>query len=242
MAIVNRTMASYYFGSGNPIGKYVTFDGDTQPCEIVGVAGDAKYYEIREAALRTIYLDTFQFPRPESAFALRTSVDPQAVAPAVRRMVRDLLKDVPVLRVTTLSDQVDATIVPERLTATLSGLFGALGSLLAAIGIYGLLAYTVARRIHEIGIRMALGATRGAVSRMVLGDAFGMSCGGLAIGVIVAYWGKRLAGSLIQDLPATSPFPIAFGAVAMIAITLVAAHVPARRAARVDPMEALRYE
>jgi ABC-type antimicrobial peptide transport system permease subunit len=89
---------------------------------------------------------------------------------------------------------------------------------------------------------MALGATRGAVSRMVLGEALGMSCGGLAIGVIVAYWGRRLAGTLIQDLLINSAFPIAFGAVTMIAITLVAAYVPARRAARVDPMEALRYE
>jgi len=156
--------------------------------------------------------------------------------------VRELLKGVPVVRVTTMADQVDATIVPERLIAALSGLFGALGSLLAAIGIYGLLAYTVARRIHEIGIRMALGATRGAVSRMVLGEALAMSCGGLGIGVLIADWGKRLAGSLIQDLPVESAFPTAFGAVAMIAITLLAAYLPARRAARVDPMDALRYE
>ena len=242
VAIVNEAMARHYFGGGDPIGKYVTFDGDTKPYEIVGVAGDAKYYEIREAAPRTVYLDAFHIPRPPATFALRTSIDPRAVAPAIGRIVRELLKDVPVVRVTTLADQVDATIVPERLIATLSGLFGALGSLLAAIGIYGLLAYTVARRIHEIGIRMALGATRGAVSRMVLVEALVMSSGGLGIGVLIAYWGKRLAGSLIQDLPVESAFPLAFGAVMMIAITLLAAYLPARRAARVDPMEALRYE
>jgi predicted permease len=242
VAIINQSMARYYFGRGNPIGKYVTFDGEAGPYQIVGVSGDAKYYEIREAAPRTIYLNTFQFPRPGSAFALRTGIDPEAVVPAVRRTVRERLNAAPVVRVTTLADQVDATIVPERLVATLSAVFGALGALLVAIGIYGLLAYTMARRIHEIGIRMALGATRGGVARMVLAEALGMSCGGLLIGVMVAYWGNRLAATLIEDLPVKSAFPIAFAAAAMIAVALIAAYIPARRAARVDPMEALRYE
>jgi putative ABC transport system permease protein len=242
VAIINHSMARYYFGGGNPIGKYVTFDGEAGPYEIVGVSDDAKYYEIREAAPRTIYLNTFQFPRPGSAFALRTSIDPEAVVPAARRTVRELLNATPLVRVTTLADQVDATIVPERFVATLSAIFGALGSMLVAIGIYGLLAYMVARRINEIGIRMALGATRGGVCRMVLGEALGMCCVGLLIGVMVAYWGNRLSATLIEDLPVKSAFPIALASVTMIAIALFAAYVPARRAARVDPMEALRYE
>jgi predicted permease len=242
VAIVNQSMARYYFGAGSPIGKYVTFDGEHDPYEVVGVSADAKYYEIREAAPRTIYLNTFQSPRPGSAFALLTNIDPEAMVPAVRRTVRGFLSTAPVVRVTTLADQVDATIVPERLVATLSAVFGALGSLLVAIGIYGLLAYTVARRIHEIGIRMALGATRAGVSRMVLSEALGMSCGGLLIGAIVAYWGNRLAGALIEDLPVKSAFPIAFASVIMIGVALLAAYLPARRAARVDPMVALRYD
>jgi predicted permease len=242
VAIINKTMARYYFGNSNPLGKHVTFDSDGQPYEIVGVAGDAKYMEMREASLRTIYLNTFQESSVDSRFALRTSVDPGAVAPDIQRTVRELLKTVSVKSVTTLADQVDASIVPERLIATLSLWFGALGALLAALGLYGLLAYTVARRINEIGIRMALGATRSDATRMVLGDALGMVCMGLAVGAPIAFWSESFAASLIPDLQIRGAVPIASGAVAMIAIALLAAYVPARRAARVDPMVALRYE
>ena len=241
VAIVNQAMSRHYFGNRSPIGMHVTFDGDNRPYEIVGMVGDAKYSEIRGATLPTIYFNAFQLGSPVSQFALRTNIDPASVAGEVRRTVRSLLKTVPV-EVTTLADQVDSSIVPERLIATLSILFGALGSVLAAIGLYGLLAYTVARRTNEIGIRMALGATPGSVTRMVLVDALGMVAAGLVIGAPLAFWGKTFAASLIQDLPVKSVVPIGFGAVAMIAIALLAAYAPARRAAHVDPMEALRYE
>jgi predicted permease len=242
VAIINEAMARYYFGGANPIGKYVLFDRGTGPYEIVGVARNAKYSEIREADVRTIYLSAFELSRPPPSFALRTSIDPEDVGPAARAAVLEVLKDVPVSRVRTLADQVDATIVPERLIALLSGAFGALGALLAALGMYGLLAYTVARRIHEVGVRMALGASPAAASRMVLGGALRMAGAGLSIGIPLAWGCRRLAAFLIPDLPVSDLTPIAFGAAAMIAIAVAAAWLPAHRAARVDPVVALRHE
>jgi ABC-type antimicrobial peptide transport system permease subunit len=142
----------------------------------------------------------------------------------------------------TMNEQIDASIVPERLVATLSAWFGALGALLAAIGLYGLLTYTVTRRTHEIGVRMALGAARSDVMRIVLADALWMVCGGLALGAPLAFWAKTMAASLLRGLPANSFVSIVLGGAVIIVLGLVASYIPARRATRVDPMIALRYE
>ncbi len=242
VAIVNQTLARYFFGDGNPLGRHITFDGDSQPFEIVGVVGNAKSGGMSEPALRFVFFNSFQLGSDSSHFALRTSIEPELVAGDVRRVVRELLKTVAVENIKTLSDQVDGAIVPERLSAVLSGFFGTLGALLAALGLYGLLAYTVAQRINEIGIRIAIGATRTDIMRMVFREALGMSCAGLVVGGFIAYWGKRLVASLIPDLPVQSMVPIFFGAAVMVALAMVAAYVPARRATRVDPMEAVRCE
>jgi predicted permease len=242
VAIINQAMVRDYFGDGNPLGKHLAFDLDKISYEIVGVVGDARYNEIREDTRPTIYLDVFRAGQASSQLTLRTSLDPESMAPEVRRIVNNLLKTVPVARITTMVEQVDASIVPERLIATLSGWFAALGALLAAIGLYGLLAYTVARRTNEIGVRMALGAERSAVLQMVLRDAFELACAGLAIGAPFAFWGKKVAAHLIRDLPTNSALPIVLGVVAMLVIALIAAYLPARRATRLDPMAALRYE
>ena len=242
LAIVNQSMARYYFGETNPVGRHVTLEHDDQPFEIIGVVADAKYLDLHEAPPRTVYLAAFQDAGVTSnSFAIRTSGDPSAAAVDVRRSVAAVMKGVPV-DTKTLAAQMDASILPERLIATLSTLFGALGSLLAAVGLYGLLAYTVARRTNEIGVRMALGATGGDVTRMVLADAVGMVAAGVAMGVPLALWCRRFAASLIAGLPASILLPIAVGAAAMLAAAFLAAYWPARRAARVDPMVALRYE
>ena len=240
VAIVNQAVARHYFRGSSPIGRHVAFDGEDMPYEIVGVVGDAKYLDLHEAAPRTVYLNSFQEGRISSQFALRTNVAPALAVAAVRQAVRDVLKTVPVTKVTTMADQMDASIVPERLIAALSGMFGTLGAALAAIGLYGLLAYTVARRTTEIGVRMALGATERDVTRMVLKSALGLACAGLVVGVPFAVWSKRVAASAVENLPMETALPIAFAVVAMIGVALLAAYVPARRASRVHPMEALR--
>jgi len=238
VAIVNESMARYYFGDRPAIGEHFTFDADNTPYEIVGLVGDAKYYDLSETPPRTIYM-----PRSHGRnLILRTTVDPSIVTGDVRRAVDHVLQGVLVTKVTTMADQMDATIVPEQLMALLSGLFGGLGLLLAAIGLYGLLAYTVTHRTSEIGVRMALGATSGDATRMVVRDAFGMVCAGIVIGVPMALLGRSVAESVIAGVPVDNPAPMIVGSAVIIAVSLLAAYLPARRAACVNPMEALRHE
>lgn len=248
VAIVSTAVAGHFFPGENPIGRHIkiVYDpqpfpfGDDQPYEIVGLAGDVKPWELHEAPYPVIYFDMFQENHVNSRFELRTSSDPAAIAGAVRHVIGDVLKTTEVTRVRTLSEQVDADIVPEHLIATLSEFFGVLGAALAGIGIYGLLAFSVARRTSEIGIRMALGATRGDVSRLVLRDAMGMLCAGFLIGGLLVLWGRPLAATLVQGLDPVSGGTVVLAGGAIVAVALLASYVPARRAVSVDPMVALR--
>lgn len=250
VAIVSAAVAQHFFPGENPIGRRIriVYDpqpepfGDDVPYEIIGVAGDVKPWELHDPPYPVIYFNMFQENHINTRFAVRTSADPAAMADTVRRMVGDFLKPAVVSRIRTLSDQVDADIVPEHLIAAVSELFGALGAALAGIGLYGLLAYTVARRTHEIGIRMALGATMGDVSRLVLRDAIGMLCVGFVAGGFMVLWGRPLAASLIHGLEPVSVGPLALAGGAIAVVALLAAYIPARRATHVDPMMALRHE
>jgi predicted permease len=241
VAIVNQAMARHYFGTGDPIGRRFTFDGQTRSYEIVGVVADAKYLNLYETPPRMVYLNVFQDGRGTSSdFALRTDVAPTAVVADVRRIVGLVVPNVSIRKVTTLSEQVDASIVVERLIALLSGAFGAVGALLAAIGLYGLLAYTVSRRTTEMGVRMALGATRGAITSMVLTNALSLVVAGLVIGAPMAMLSPRVLARMVQSLTVEPPIPLVVASAAMVVVGLLAAYLPARCAARVDPVEALR--
>jgi predicted permease len=242
VALVNRATARHYFGNRNPLGRRFTFEGETAAYEIVGVSGDAKYSDLHEPAPRTVYLNAFRdAPGRLQQFALRTSVPPLRVAGDVRGVIRDALKTVAVAKITTLADQVDASLVPERLIVAVSGLFAAFGALLASVGLYGLLSHAVARRVNEFGVRMALGATRRDIMRMVLEGALGLVGAGIVAGALLAIWSQRLAANLVANLPEDRLSPILVASILMIAVALLAACVPARRAARINPIDALRH-
>jgi predicted permease len=247
VAVVNETLARRFFPNGDALGKYFRVHADPgkpePPIQIVGLAKDAKYESLREEAHATAYFPIAQVTEPveEQVFELRTAMRPSVLVPAVQESVAGVSKAVP-LDFGTLSEQVDDSLVQERLLATLSTFFGALALLLAMIGLYGALSYLVAQRQREFGIRMALGAPRDSILRLVMRDVIIVLAGGLVAGaclalVTVGVLQKMLFGLAPHD---TFTFIVAIGVLSAVAI--VAAYMPARRAMRVDPMVALRYE
>jgi predicted permease len=239
--IVNQALAQRYFAGRDPVGRHVWLENERDPYEIVGVAGDAKYQDIRLVAPPIVYFFA-PMSRGSTTLSMRTDVNPIAVAAEARRIVTEMLGADSVRRVTTLAEQVDAALVPERLMAILGAFFGAVSALLAAIGLYGLLAYTVARRTKEIGIRMALGATRGDITQMMLRSGLTLVAAGLLVGAPVAFWGTRFAATAIEDVSGGGVPPVGAAVVAMLVVAALAAFMPARRATRVEPVIALRSE
>jgi len=246
--IINETLANHYFAGRDPLGKRITLDHmtgrrDAETFVIIGVTADANYYEMREKERRALFLPAFGRERVGAhTLVIRTGIDPEAAGADVRRAIQQHVPGATVSRMATLEEQVDAVMLRERLMAGLSGFFGLLGAVLAGIGVYGLLAYMVTRRTGEIGIRLALGATPGGVAAMVAREALLVTAAGLAIGIPLAIWGGRVAHSLLEGLPERGIWLYAAGGGGIAAVALLAAFLPARRAARVDPMVSLRHE
>jgi predicted permease len=246
VAIVNREFAAHFFGNRSALGRHIGFGGAPNtklPIEIVGVTDNSLYEGPRDGVHRQVFVPFLESDSPASvAFYVRTSVDSKTVFASLRRKIAELDPAMPVYGMKTLEHQLDETLGTERLIATLSAAFGALATLLAAMGIYGVMAFVVSRRTKEIGLRMALGAQRGEVVWMVVKEALLPLAAGLAIGVPAAYWASRYVASQLFGVKPTDIATVG-AAVAILAATAIGASLlPARRASAIDPMEALRYE
>jgi predicted permease len=246
VAVINETMAKFYFGKANPIGrKFIVDDPASKgPVEIVGVARDARDHKLKGTIDRRFYLPLSQAlgQVPGLNFVVSTVGNPVAVAEAVRKQLKNLDGNIPVNNIRSLNELTDRAISDQILIARLSSVFAGLALLLAAIGLYGVLSYSVAGRTREIGVRMALGAQRGSVLKMILQEAGILVLVGVVIGIPSAILASRLFSSMLFGLKATDPVSMLLVIAVLLAITLLASYIPARRAKKVDPMIALRYE
>lgn len=249
VVVVNQTFANKYFPNENPVGQRFAFDSKKpDEIEIVGVARDAKYTSQRAEIPPTAYIPWRQDSVSGATLELRTAGDPTAVVAAVRQAVREVDENLPLRNILTQVEQADQTLAMERLFAKLMTLFGLLALLLAAIGLFGVLAYTVSQRTREIGIRMALGAQTADVLKMILRQGMALVLVGVVLGLAGAYALAKYLESLMnlsQMLYGVKVFdPLTYGVIVVLLtlVALVACFIPARRAAKVDPMMALRYE
>ncbi len=238
--VINESAAAKYFPGEDPIGKVGKLsDADRT---VVGVVGDVYQVSLEAAPRSEAYVPVPQDRTASGELVIRTSVDPYQVLPAVKAAVLDVMPDVPLRNVRTMEELIGRRVAQRRLNMLLLGLFGLLGLVISAVGIYGVMAYVVSQRTREIGVRMALGATRGSVVRMVIGNATLLVAIGLVIGGVGAWYLSEAAKTFLFRVEATDPraFAAAIGSLAVAA--LVASLIPARRAASVDPMVALRSE
>ncbi|HEU4456154.1 MAG TPA: ABC transporter permease [Longimicrobium sp.] len=243
VAVINQTMARKFFGGASPLGKRFRAEPGSRVMEVVGVVADAKYRSLRETTTPTAFLPIAQAGPGPPWFALEVLAEgpPSALAPAVAAAVAEVSGSLS-LEFTTLSAQVDASLRRERLMATLSGFFGGLALLLAMVGLYGTLSYGVARRKREMGIRLALGAQRARMLRMVMGEVGWMVGTGVVIGMAAALAGMRLVASFLFGVTPSDPATLVFSALLLAAVAIAAGAAPAWRASRLDPMVALREE
>jgi predicted permease len=245
VAIVNETFARKFGLGTQAVGKWMGTEGRNGELDvqIVGLVQDAKYSDVKQEVPPLFFTPYRQDEQLGLVnFYARTAVDPGQVMASVREMMTRLDPDLPIENLMTLDDQVRANVFMDRMISTLAAAFAGLATLLAAIGLYGVLAYTVAQRTREIGLRMALGAASGSVRAMVLRQVGLMALVGGAIGVGAAILLGRAAGSLLFEIQGHDPLVIAAVTIVLALVALGAAYVPAQRASKVDPMQALRYE
>jgi predicted permease len=247
VAVVNKTFTDYYYPGQNPLGRRITFDEDSDKndLEIVGVIGDVKYDNARERPERTVYQPIFQVQGQQTynnTLELRTAGDPLGLAPEVRAAITQVDDKLPIINLTSLRLQTDDSVRQERLLAQLVSFFGVLGLVLSCVGLYGIMAQAVVRRTNEIGIRMALGAERRDIIWMVLKESLMLVGAGLVIGVPAALGAARMISNQLFGLNPSDPGSLVTAVVLLTLVAALAGYLPARRASRVNPLIALRYE
>ena len=239
--IINEAFARTYFSDDNPLGQRLIIDiGSPVTCEIIGVARDTKQFSLEFDSAPTMYLPSIEVGRPN--LVVRTSGDPLAMASAVRTAVQSIDSDLPIASVYSMEQILANSVSEPRFRTMLLSVFAALALILAAVGIYGVMSYSVARRTHEIGIRMALGARPSDTLRLVVGQGLTLTLIGVGVGLASSFALTRLLTSLLFGISATDPLTFVSIALLLTAVSAIACYVPARRATRIDPMLALRYE
>lgn len=245
VAIVNETFARRFFGNRSAIGMHVSMGGPFQtnnPYEIVGVVKDARYFTMRDAVEPMMFLPVWRRFAAQTELLIRTSGPVTPLAGELRREIHQLDPVIPLLNMRTLEHDVDESILVERLVATLSGFFGVLALLLSAVGLYGVVAYTVTRRTREIGIRIAIGAERRSVLWLIFKDVIMMVFIGAGIGAVAAFFASRAIAGMLYGVVAKDPVSTIATGLCLVAAAILASFLPARRAAKIEPIEALRYE
>ena len=240
MIIVNQQMAERFWPGESALGKIVTTSGADR--EVIGVVENGKYRTLGEEPLRYMYFAQGQTFRPDMTIHVRTAGDPNALVGPLRSEILDLDPEMAMYGVQTMDAYLGLAMMPARVAGLTLGAFGLLGLILAAVGIYGVMAYSVAQRKREIGIRIALGANRGSVLGMVVGQGMALAGIGVAIGLAGALGASRLVASLLYTGEAITPTTFLGVPVALSLVALLATYLPARRAAGLDPMRVLRMD
>jgi predicted permease len=247
VAIINRALAREIFPNTNPIGKtFAGYISDKTIFQIVGICADTHYDSLRNDPPPTYYVDYRQLPDlgagANMTYEIRTLGNPDALVPSLRRAVQSIDKNLPLIDVRTQQEQIDSTIQQERIFASLTAAFGLLALTLASIGIYGIMAYNVSRRTNEIGIRLALGAQARQILTMVLGETSWLAITGVGVGLGAALLLTRFLKTMLFGLKPSDPLTMIGAGAMLFAVALLAGFIPARRASRVEPMQALRHE